>query len=165
MKKIFVILIAVLFCTTSWAQGSVESAYEHYTRLAKKGDGIAMNRLGILYYNGNGVQQDYKKAFELYTKAVDMGINSKGGLSEMYYYGYYVTKDYDKAFQLAKESAEDKTTPSGKGMRILSACYRYGLGGVSIDNDKAEYWLKEAANHKNEIAMGLVGAEPGKENR
>jgi len=39
-------------------------------------DGIAKgcNNLGVMYYNGQGVKQDFAKAKELYGKACDMGL-------------------------------------------------------------------------------------------
>lgn len=33
----------------------------------------ACNNLGVLYYNGDGVKQDYKKAMEFFGKACDLG--------------------------------------------------------------------------------------------
>ena len=111
--------------------------------------------LGQMYYKGEGVQQDYKKAYDFFNAAEYVGGYAKGFLSEMYYNGFYVSKDYFKAFELAKEGAEYHNQPSGTAMRILSACYRYGLGGTAIDNEKAEHWLKESADHDDEKAMRI----------
>lgn len=46
---------------------------------------------------------------------------------------------------------------NAEAMRILSAYYIYGLGGVPIDNEKAECWLKESSNQNDEIAMMVLG--------
>ena len=37
------------------------------------GDANALNSLGYIYKVGKGVDQDYKKAFESFKKAADMG--------------------------------------------------------------------------------------------
>ena len=37
------------------------------------GDAAGCSVLGDLYYNGEGVKQDYKKASEFYSKACEMG--------------------------------------------------------------------------------------------
>ena len=41
-------------------------------------------------------------------------------------------------------------------MRLLSACYRYGLGTV-IDELKEKYWLEEAIKHKDDKAILITG--------
>jgi TPR repeat protein len=76
----------------------------------------------------------------------------------MYYNGWYVTKDYNKAFALLKEAAEAKNNPSARAMRLLAACYRYGLG-TSVDAEKDKYWLEKAAEKKDEKAMAVMGID------
>ena len=77
----------------------------------------------------------------MYVKALEKGCDlAKGYLAEMYYKGHYVTKDYSKAFKFAKESSNKENSRSGTSCRILSACYRYGLG-TAVDEDEAELWL------------------------
>ena len=80
----------------------------------------------------------------------------KGKLGEMYYKGQYVKQDFNEAFRLLKEAAEYKDVPSGNAMRLLSACYRYGLG-TEKDAQKEAYWMEEAAKFKDEKAVGIVG--------
>ena len=98
-------------------------------------------------------------AYEWLTKSSEQGNNgAKAYLGEMFYNGDYVMKDFDKAYIILKEASESLDRPSPHAMRLLSACYRYGLG-TTIDNEKAEYWLKEAANHKDEKAMAIMSEE------
>ena len=80
----------------------------------------------------------------------------KALLGEMYYKGDYVSRDYNKAFELFQEATTDKNSPSAHAMRMLSACYRYGLG-TKIDAEKEKYWLEEAAKHKDDKAMMIAG--------
>jgi TPR repeat protein len=44
-------------------------AYKWYMKAAKRGDPMAQNNLGVLYTEGTGIKQDYKKAIKWYTKA------------------------------------------------------------------------------------------------
>ncbi|MBQ9594418.1 MAG: sel1 repeat family protein, partial [Synergistaceae bacterium] len=37
------------------------------------GDSDAQNNLGVMYFNGQFVKQNFRKAFECYKKAADMG--------------------------------------------------------------------------------------------
>ena len=51
------------------------------------GNSNALNSLGVMYNEGKGVDQDYKKAFESFKKAADMGdanaLNSLNKLKEL----------------------------------------------------------------------------------
>ena len=38
---------------------------------ANAGDADAQYNLGFMYYNGKGVEQDYKKAYEWYSKSAE----------------------------------------------------------------------------------------------
>ena len=68
---------------------------------------MCFNNLGSLYLNGQGVEQDYKRAFELFEKAAelesDYGMSS---LAFLYENGYGVNMDINKAIDLYKEAAE-----------------------------------------------------------
>ena len=124
-----------------------------------------MVRCRVKWFNnekGYGFNQDYKKAFDYYTKAYQIGDSEafgsvSGHLGEMYYNGWYVEKDFDKAFKYLKEGAESKDNPSARAMRLLSACYRYGLG-TTKDETKEKYWLEEAAKHKDKKAINILDA-------
>ncbi len=55
---------------------------------AEKGDAEAQSNLGAMYYDGNGVTQDFAKALEWHTKAADQGdTNSQFALAKMYFFG------------------------------------------------------------------------------
>lgn len=61
--------------------------------------------LAKMYYFGVKVEQNYKKAFNLFNELADKwnDENSKIFLVEMYYCGYYVVEDKEKAFNLYSE--------------------------------------------------------------
>ena len=52
-------------------KGDYKTAFTIFEDLAKKGDAKAQYNLGIMYENGQGVKQDYKKAKEWFGKACD----------------------------------------------------------------------------------------------
>ena len=43
-------------------------------------------------------------------------------------------------------------------MRLLSACYRAGLG-TKRDDAKAKYWLEQAAKNKDTDAMEILNVK------
>ena len=122
---------------------------------ADLGSSAAQNNIGWYYYIGEGLQQDYKKAYEWFEKAAGNGSNyAVGNLGMMYYYGQYVEKDPNKAFELLKKACDSEDPPSD-ALRVLSACYRYGVG-TAIDNEKAEALLKKSAELGDDQAKRML---------
>lgn len=70
-------------------------------------DGACANLLGAMYYSGTFVDQDYKRAKELYELAESQGaVQAMINLGYIYEYGRTGERDYLKAFmQYAKASA------------------------------------------------------------
>ncbi|MDO5526181.1 MAG: tetratricopeptide repeat protein [Prevotella sp.] len=66
----------------------------------------AFHNLGDCYYYGNGIQQDYAKAFDCFIKASNLNdYNAVYRVGEMYYSGKYVQQDYKKAFEYLDKAA------------------------------------------------------------
>ena len=85
-------------------------------------------------------------------------IASKTYLGMMYYYGQGVVKDTNIAFKMLSEAVGDKSVLSAKAMRVLSACYRYGLG-TQKDAEKEKYWMEEAAKYNDKKAISILERE------
>ena len=73
-------------------------AIEFYRKSCNLNNGGGCNNLGVLYYNGNGVDKDYEVAFYLFEKACKLN-NEYGcfSLGYMYAYGIGTFQDYQKA--------------------------------------------------------------------
>ena len=117
--------------------------------------------LGDLYYSGKEVAQNYEKAFYWYNKCskaygiqILYAYKAKCKLGIMYYYGYGCKNNPQKAFALLKE-ASDSFVGSGDACRVLSACYRYGIG-TEVNIKMAEFWLSEAANRRDDKALEVT---------
>ena len=94
MKKIFLALItitAVLSARLSDFEvnkiqkaGAEDRAYDPFgsfdidelQKSCNRDDAAGCTRLGLAYYLGRGVKQDYKKANELFSKSCDLGFGS-----------------------------------------------------------------------------------------
>jgi hypothetical protein len=60
-----------------------------------------------MYYYGNGVTQDYKKAERWYQEAAKQGnLEAQFKLGDMYSYGNGVTQDYKEAERWYQEAAK-----------------------------------------------------------
>ncbi len=57
----------------AYANGDYESALTEFTKAAENGDMNAEFNLGVMYENGQGVEQSDLKAAEWYQKAADNG--------------------------------------------------------------------------------------------
>ena len=68
--------------------------------LAKKGDALAQNNLGMMYVEGKGVPQDYAVAKEWFAKSAN-----QGNALAQYYLGmmYYNSKGVTQNYAIAKE--------------------------------------------------------------
>lgn len=99
---------------------------------------------------------NYKGALEYYTKAHENGYNyATAKIGEYYFKGYSVKQDYKKAFELLSKAANDKKSPSGDAMNLLSSCYRFGLGAEQ-NLEKAEFWLKKAKENGSDDAKLIL---------
>ena len=79
--------------------GCGESEFERTKRLAEGGDKVAQNDLGISYFLGLGVPQDFKEAVKWYRLAAEQGdANAQYELGEMYANGEGVPKDLVPAY-------------------------------------------------------------------
>ena len=111
-------------------------------------------KLGNCYYNGNGVEKDYAKAVEWYTKAAEQG-NAEGQwrLGNCYCSGNGVEKDDTKAVEWYTKAAEQGDSA---GQWRLGNCYYYGYG-VEKDYVKAVEWYTKAAEQGDSDGQWLLG--------
>ncbi|MFD0966080.1 tetratricopeptide repeat protein [Seminibacterium arietis] len=54
-----------------------------YQEVAEQGDAKAQRMLGLMYYNGKGVEQDYQQAFEWSQKSAEQGDAKVQGMLRM----------------------------------------------------------------------------------
>ena len=110
--------------------------------LAKDGDGSAQFKLGLMYYHGEGVEQDYSEAFKWYSKAAEQGYaGAQTNLGLMYSEGKGTAQDYVQAVKWYKLAAD-----KGFAEALHDLGFMYYTGhGVSQDFRKAiNLWLKAA---------------------
>ncbi len=117
--------------------GEYNKAYKYLTSDL---DNTDKHLLGLCQYYGDGTDIDYNEAFKNFTSCKDPDSHYHIGLC--YYNGQGVPEqDYDLAFEYFMKAAE---WSSIGGMEMLARCYRFGRG-CEIDEEKADYWLEEAA--------------------
>ena len=116
--------------------------FQECNKEAGQGDVRAQTMLGIMYFEGKGVPQDYKAALKWYTKAADQGVAvAQYSLGTMYFKGEGVLQDYKTAEKWYTKSADQ-----GDVGAQYSLGYMYGNGwGVRQDYVYAYMWFNLAA--------------------
>jgi len=101
------------------------------------------DKLGIFYNQGQGVQQDYAKAFKWFKKAADQGYaNAQSNLGVCYFLGQGVPQDYTIAYKWFQEAAKQDHSGAEFNIGVL---FQNGLG-YPKDMSSAVRWYRKAAN-------------------
>ncbi len=146
---LFLFLTAALFhgtpslCDTAKDDDAEElkQAVEPIKKAAEQGDITAQYKLGVLYSQGIGMEQDNAKACRWYRKAAEQGdMKAQYMLGRMYYNGEGVPQDFVKARQWW-EKAADRGNPSAQVS--IGAMYEHGEG-VKKDLAAAREWYDKA---------------------
>ena len=131
-----------------------DASVADYIAKANEGEAWAQNKLGLCYYDGNGVEQDYTKAAEWFHEAAEQGYApAQYNLGECYYYGEGVKQDYPLAvswYRLAAEQGFDEA------QNMLGLCYDNGTG-VDKDHVTAAQWYRKAAEQGYAPAQNNIG--------
>jgi len=94
---------------------------------AKRGNIKAKVKLAEMYYSGNGVKQNYKKALKLYKKAAaDGDTAAMRKLGDIYTSGLGAIRNYEEAFKWYESAAMGGDVLSA---RKLGELYLKGQGG------------------------------------
>lgn len=138
MKKVL-LFITVIFCVNSIM---AQTEYQDNIDAAERGDSNAQNAIGICYYKGNGVIQDYRKAVMWYRKAAEQGNEAaQYNLGYCYETATGVEKDIKQAIFWYKKSAK-----VGFPQAQFNLAYFYLIGeGVSQNKSKGIELLTKAA--------------------
>ena len=122
--------------------------------LATQGNASAQNRLGQLYFSGQGVPQDYTMARGWYEKAATQGNAwSKNQLGQLSADGLGVPQDYKKARQWWEQAAAQGIAQAQYSLGQLYANGR----GVPQDYTMARGWYEKAATQRNAWAQAQLG--------
>ena len=84
----------------AYQQGDFVTAAKEWRELADQGDSSAQFNLGLLYYDGKGVPQDYTEAANWFRRAAEQDYEkAEHNLGAMYGSGKGVKRDYIQAYK------------------------------------------------------------------
>ena len=141
--------------------GTNKNLYEAFSCFKqghKLGDSDCTNMLGVMFANGEHVEQNPRKAFEFFKKAVELDkheVNSSAmkNLADCYWDGDGTAEDHYKAFELYLKAAELGHIDA---MATVGKMY-YNGDGTREDTEKFFYWTKRAADNGHPTAMNNLG--------
>jgi TPR repeat protein len=126
----------------AYQRGEYETTLQLLRPLVDKGSAGAELRLGLMYFDGRGVPQDYSEAAKWYRKAAENGdIAAQSYLGFMYLKGQGVPQNYSEALKWARPAAD---RGNARAQYILGLMYEHG-DGVGLDYFQAHVWLNLAA--------------------
>jgi TPR repeat protein len=156
MKKFILAIVIALSWQQSAMAGFAEGATAYNSKnyavalrevrpLAQAGNPDAQHLLGLMYYMGRGVPQDYKTALQWHLKAAQQGkADAQYVVGAMYYTGNAVLQDHKQAVTWFRKAAEQNHPDA---QQVLGLMYRYHMGGMPQDNVIAYMlWNLAAAN-------------------
>ena len=162
MKKFILAMIIALAWQQSAMAGFAEGATAYNNKnyavalrevrpLALAGNTDAQHLLGLMYYMGRGVPQDYKIALQWHLKAAQKGkADAQYVVGAMYYTGNAVIQDHKQAVTWFRKAAEQNHPDA---QQVLGLMYRYHTGGMPQDNVIAYMlWNLAAANGSSAAA-------------
>jgi hypothetical protein len=118
-------------------------SFEEIFRRAEEGNAYWQNKLGIMYYNGDEITQNYSLAAYWIQKAADQGLYSaQFNLGMLYFNGEGVIQDYQKAYALFQKAAVQRSI---NAQYMLGKMYYIGLG-IKRDVEKSYMWFNIAAS-------------------
>lgn len=185
MKKIFSFIFIVSIVLSCYAaalppatknvkkpQKEKRDSLAILTALADSGDAKAQNTLGVWYYTGRKVKQDYRKALEWWSKSAKQGnADGLGNMAMCFQLGNGTKKDSVTAMGLYKkaitagnkaiipqhEAIVSKDSTALFSTRLLFICYTEGIG-VKKNFKKAEVYQRILANSGDvyqQFSLGL----------
>ena len=145
----------------AYQQGNYAFSAAEWQRLASDNDAQAQYQLAKAYSNGQGVEQDYKRAFAWFSRAAEQGhADAQNDLGSFYATGLLFKKDYQHAVAWYAKAAQQNHAQAQNNLGIL-----YGLGKGVEQNDLQSYkWLsiagingyEKAKTAKEKLAKALT---------
>lgn len=122
--------------------GKYKESYKWFEESSNQDYVPAIINLAMDYERGEGVKQDYCKAFDLYLKAAEKGHNlAQEEVGTCYLIGQGTTKNGKKAFLWFMKSAEQG---NGRAFWRVGRCYTEGIGTTKDETKALELYQKSA---------------------
>ena len=121
--------ISFIFAYLFFTCGLSALGFKETKKVAEGGDANAQLNLGVMYYNGEGVPQDYKEAVKWYRMSAEQGHDdAQKNLVMMYNFGEGVPQDLKEAVKWCRMAAEQGHAKAQFLSTVMVVCNNFGLG-------------------------------------
>lgn len=147
-------ILSVIACLAAFALSPIivasataaqtnDVSFSEMLRRAEQGQPEAQHNIGVSYYGGESVRQDYSKAEKWFRKAAQQGFAAaQFNLGTLYSEGNGVTQSFDLAVYWWRKAAEQGLKSAQNNLGIA-----YAVGdGVQQDMAQAYKWFIIAGN-------------------
>ncbi|EKO3583900.1 sel1 repeat family protein [Vibrio metschnikovii] len=151
--KIKHFLIGAVIGFASMSSYANADDYLQLRQQAEQGYSDAQFVLGLMYYDGEWIPQNYQQAMFWYRKAAEQGhSDAQFNLGFMYYDGEWIPQNYQQAMFWYRKAAEQ-----GHSNAQFNLGFMYGLGkGVPQNYQQAYAWFFVAfINGNSKAASGI----------
>lgn len=166
MKQLFIALtsaLVLLSCQTDSEkadklrlENKFDEAAELYQKAADEGDAYAMWRLSNAYANGDGVDWDEVKAFDLLKQAAKGGCEeAKCDLAFAYMFDWYGIEDVEKGKTMLEDLV--KTTANSTVLSRYASLLFSGGGPYEENKEKAMRILEKIKDKNNPFYLATMG--------
>ena len=143
LTVIFILALALFFL-----RQYAHNPFKQTLQKASQGDPEAQYQMGLMYYQGKKVPQDYGQAFNwLDTAAKNGHTRAMTALAGLYNAGHGCPQNFGKTFHWYKTAAE---AGDFEGRVNLAICYLHGIG-TQKDEKKGFELMKAAAEDKRDL--------------
>jgi len=143
----------------AYDKGEYASALKVFSPLAKHGDPVAENYLGVMCESGRGVPQDYNEAARWYRRGADHGNSvAQLNLGGLYHNGQGVPQDYKEALKWYRLAANQGYSSAQYDLGLM---YENGQG-VPQDYKDALKWYRLAAEQGDPDGATNLGVKYAK---
>ena len=134
-----------LLLLSAWACAGVTPAevahFEKCRLRAEAGEAQGQSMLGFCYFVGQGVEQDYEKAFLWLRRAAVKDSDAQMILAHAYYNGEGVPQDHAAAVSWYRKAVE---LGNPRAMVNLGSCYQRGEGVRADSGEAVALWRRAA---------------------
>lgn len=132
-------------------------AFYWYRKAAEQGLAQGQYELGVLYYQGHGVQKDYAQGLYWVAKAACQGYSAaQDSLGDSYQRGFAVPRDIEQALAWYRKAADHQDDAAWSAQKSLGNMYLSGAD-VPRNVEQGLAWYRKASDQGDrsaEIALG-----------
>lgn len=136
-------------------QDAANQALDNDVRNSQIGDATGLFEMGLRYYNGNSVEQDYKKAYDFWLKAAEKGHKvAKYNLGVMLENGEGTDANDDVALSWYQQAADQGHAGA---INKIGVFHQEGKCGFVASDEEAFPFFEKAAKAGNKFAQYNIG--------